>query len=373
MECPSCGAKLISHASRCPVCGKPTLYFHRQRRCLHCGTPAAELAKTCLMCGKPVDSLPLKSSIFSGSWLGIGLGVLIIVGIVVGVTRYQNSNRESAQAAQNLRGTPSRTPTMTLTPGPPHTPTATATITPTPSPTPRTHIIEAGENPSYIADLYGVTVDALIALNNIEDVRALHPGQTLLIPPSTGVDSSAEPAALPPQIVYRIESGDTLLGIALAHGTSVEAIAAVNPDTNLDLIFPGQELVVPLATPTSTPSPTATLTPTSTPGPPNPAPVLLSPVEGQVITGDTLFLNWTVTDLLADDEFYVLQLTWSDGSRTDYWTQTSSWRLNKEQRPIAGPISCTVTIMRRTGLAADGTPSGVPVTDPDPPRLVNWP
>ncbi|RMF01743.1 MAG: hypothetical protein D6768_09950, partial [Chloroflexi bacterium] len=56
---------------------------------MHCGTPAAEQAKTCMMCHKPVDSLPLDRSIFSGSWIGIALGVLIVVGLVLGFNRYR--------------------------------------------------------------------------------------------------------------------------------------------------------------------------------------------------------------------------------------------------------------------------------------------
>ena len=95
-ECSACGAELVSHETRCPICGKPTTYYHRQRRCLHCGTPASEKAITCMMCGKPVDSLPLNTSIFSGSWLGIGLGILIIVGIVLAIIRYHGNFNASA-------------------------------------------------------------------------------------------------------------------------------------------------------------------------------------------------------------------------------------------------------------------------------------
>lgn len=375
MECPSCGNKLISHDSRCRVCGKPTLYFHRQRRCLHCGTPAAELATTCLMCGKPIDSLPLKSSIFSGSWLGIGLGVLIVVGIVLGVTRYQANGAAPAQVqvVQADPATPTPTATVTSTAGPSHTPTATLTASPTATPTPRTHVIQTGENPSYIADLYGVTVDELVAVNNIDDVRTLQVGQELIVPASASVETVGQPGPPPPQIVYVVKSGDTLLGIALSHGTTVDAISTANPDTSLNIIFPGQSLVVPLATPTTTPTPTVTPTPTTTPGPPHPPPLPLTPVEGQVVTADTLLFNWTATDWLADDEFYVLQLTWPDGSQTEHWTQSTAWRVAKEQRPAAGPVTWTVTIMRRTGAYPDGSPAGVPVTQPEPPRPVIWP
>jgi LysM repeat protein len=328
------------------------------------------------MCGKPIDSLPLKSSIFSGSWIGIGLGVLIIVGIVLGVTRYQANGDTPAQVvAAGDPPTPTAVATATLTPtaGPTDTPTATFTLTPTVTPTPRTHIIAAGENPSYIADLYGVTVDELVKVNNIDDVQTLQVGQELIIPASAFPDAGNPTGSPPPQIVYVVESGDTLLGIALSHGTTVDAITAANPDTSLDLIFPGQSLVVPLATPTATSTPTDTPTPSPTPGPLHPPPVLLTPVEGQVITADTLLFNWTATDWLAADEFYVLQLNWPDGSQSEHWTQTTAWRVTKGQRPAAGPIAWTVTIMRRTGAKPDGSPLGVAVIEPEPPRTFDWP
>ncbi len=37
-ECSACGAELAAHQVRCPICGKPTVYYHRQRRCLHCAS-----------------------------------------------------------------------------------------------------------------------------------------------------------------------------------------------------------------------------------------------------------------------------------------------------------------------------------------------
>jgi LysM repeat protein len=324
------------------------------------------------MCGRPVDSLPLKSSIFSGSWRGVALGMLIIAGIVIGVIGYADAGQEQTPAAaQRPDDTPTASPTITPTPGPTDTPTLTATPTATVTPTPRVHVVESGENPSYIAGLYGVTVDELVAFNDIDDVHSLRVGQELLIPLSTGRDSSTE-RILPPQIVYSVQSGDTLLDIALKHGSSVAAITAVNPNVDLDLIYPGQELVVPLATPTATATPSPTATPTPTPGPLYGAPHLLTPVDNQVADTATLLFNWTATGLLAEDEFYVLQLRWPDGSQTEHWTKSTAWRLNRDQRPAAGPVAWTVSIRRRTGTGPDGAPIGTSLTDPGEPRRVNW-
>lgn len=375
-ECSACGAELVSHETRCPICGKPTTYYHRQRRCLHCGTPASEKAITCMMCGKPVDSLPLNTSIFSGSWLGIGLGILIIVGIVLAIIRYHgNFNASADGVVQNTSSSiaPStRPPTVTATPTSPTTPLPTATPTPTLTPTPYTHVIQRGENPSFIADLYGVAVEELLKLNNIDDVSNLQVGQVLLIPSGASITPGAKSGEPAPQITYIVEEGDTLLGIALDHETTIEAIYAANPDTILDLIFPGQEIMVPLAPPTPTSTPTIPPTPTATPTPPYSTPNLLSPTANQVVDASSLLFNWTSTGLLAQDEFYVLQLTWVNGSRTEAWLKNSSWRITKDQRPTNGPITWRVTLMRQTGANSAGSPTGISLTTPSEPRTVEW-
>ena len=365
---------------RCPICGKPTVYYHRQRRCLHCGTPAAQTAKTCMMCDQPVDSLPLQKSLFSGSWWGISLGVLIVIGIVVGLFRYQSSSAQEAQQRQSQAPVappsatqPLATPTASSTPTITDTPMPTATATVTATPTPRTHVVERGENPSFIADTYGVPVEDLIAINNIDDVAGLQVGQTLLIPPlALAGQGGASYAPTPVQTTYEVKGGDTLLGIALNHGTTVDAIVAANPDINTDLIFPGQSLVVPLATPTITPTPAPPPTATATPGPLYEAPILLSPASGQVVEVETLLFNWTVSGVLARDEFYVLQLNWADGSHAEHWVKNSSWRVSKTQRPAAGPITWNVSIRRQTGANPSGAPRGLTLIA-SAERTVEWP
>lgn len=367
IECSSCGTELTPHEIRCPTCGKTTAHYHRQRRCLHCGTPAAEDVEICIMCHRPVDSFPLSRSIFSGSWLGIGLGVIIIVALVSWVNRVQG---DSGQVAVIETDTPTATLTITRTPTATGTPTLTPTVTPTPTPTPRTHIVESGETLIFIAEQYGVEVNELMELNNIEDARSLRVGQTLIIP--QGPEPEANDDLLPFLMVYVVEEGDTLSSIAYEHGTPMEAILAANPDVNLDLIYPGQEIIVPLSTPTPTPTPTPLPTETPTPGPSYLLPDLLVPSNGQVIDGSTLFLNWTSTGLLAKDEFYVVKLIWPNSTTTEHWVKNSSWRISKEQRPAGGLIIWTVTIMRQTGTAPDGSPIGKPLTLPGKVQTFRW-
>ena len=336
-ECSACGAELKNFETRCPFCGKPTVHYHRQRRCLHCGTPATQKTEICMMCGRPVDSLPLKAS-FSGSWLGVALGVLIIVGLVMWINSYQPLYREAVQAAQETAR-----PTATVTPMVTPTPTATAmsqptsTLVVTPTPTPRTHVVERGQTLYYLARQYQVSIDDIVTLNNILDSRILSIGQELVIPDSpVSFDNGNE---LPPQIVHVIQPGETLSGLSFEYDTPIDAIVAANPDIDLDLIYEGQEIIIPLAMPTATPTPTLLPTPTATLTPPYISPDLLTPTDGQVVTGSVLLFNWTATGWLADDEFYVLQLIWPDDSTTEYWTRGTSWRVARQQRAAPGPIT----------------------------------
>ncbi len=59
---------------------------------------------------------------------------------------------------------------------------ATRPPTPTPTPTPQIYIVQSGDTLSWIAVQYGVTVEALMLRNNIEDPRSLRSGQKLVIP-----------------------------------------------------------------------------------------------------------------------------------------------------------------------------------------------
>ncbi len=67
-------------------------------------------------------------------------------------------------------------------------PTEQARHTPTPSPVrtqepaPFIHVVQRGEYLQYIADLYGVKVEDIVALNDIKNPNRIRPGQELLIP-----------------------------------------------------------------------------------------------------------------------------------------------------------------------------------------------
>jgi uncharacterized protein YkwD len=125
---------------------------------------------------------------------------------------------------------------------------------PTPAAAPDFHTVQEGEFPAAIAARYGVTVEALMAANNITDPTTLQIGQKLLIP------TASEPAApsAAPSVTHEIENGDTLFSLAVRYGSTVEDILANNPGLEPTSLQIGQEISIPLTQPTREPR----LTPT---------------------------------------------------------------------------------------------------------------
>jgi len=280
-----------------------------------------------------------------------------------------------------------------VTPGP----TVETPPTPTPEPTRfLTHIVKAGENLISIATDYGTTVEAIMEVNPIEDARSLRTGQELIIPlvGSVGGPTPAPGApTAPPRgtevVIHVVQTGEGLLGIALQYDTSVEVIMAANNITDAQWIFAGQELLIPLGTPTPVPTPTPRPTPTPTPGPPYEAPDLLDPAEGEIFRGEEagIVLNWASVGILAEDEWYILRLRLMAEpiyQHPSVWTKTTSWRVPASLHPSAllktdlsvGAESYLfrwdVTVVRHTGTRPDGKPDGIAISPMSVTRSFFW-
>ena len=239
-------------------------------------------------------------------------------------------------------------PTATPTALPP-TPTSTAlppTATPTsvpPTATPQAKIgtggaeessytVESGDNWYSIAKRYGITQEALAAANGTTPSDILQVDQKLRIPlANTEQAASSQPAPKAPSATtqatavstpqsYTVQRGDNWFSIAKRFGVTQESLAAYNGRTPSDILQVNQKLRIPavgvtVPKPTATvaakPSPTATPEPTLVPEAPVvanlPAPVLLSPMNGDGFSSGTLpVLTWQpVPGVTADDHYYV--------------------------------------------------------------------
>jgi len=114
---------------------------------------------------------------------------------------------------------------------------APAAASPAPAAAPSTYVVRSGDSLYDIARNHGLTVDALIAWNEL-DGTLIRPGQVL----SLQRDADAPPA---PPLVVHVRPGDSLWSIARAHGSTVDALATANGLSASSVLRVGLALTVP--------------------------------------------------------------------------------------------------------------------------------
>ncbi|MDR2158981.1 MAG: M23 family metallopeptidase [Treponema sp.] len=94
-----------------------------------------------------------------------------------------------------------------------------------------TYTVQPDDNIGFLAEKFGLNEDTLISLNKINNTRLLQIGQMLKIPNQDG-------------ILYPVEKGDTLAGIAETHKADAAAIRTAN-ELFSDSVREGTELFLP--------------------------------------------------------------------------------------------------------------------------------
>jgi len=154
--------------------------------------------------------------------------------------------------------------------------------TPTPTPTPIsddneggnnqgkagnvfcTYVVQEGDYASLIAERYGISVEQLLAYNDMTDASLLFVGQVLVAPctdPAVSEQSSSAPPAPEADTVTQddqqnrsadtteethvIVRGETLSQLAFRYDTSVKTLRRLNHIKNPRLIRPGQKIKLP--------------------------------------------------------------------------------------------------------------------------------
>jgi LysM repeat protein len=126
-------------------------------------------------------------------------------------------------------------------------PAASASTVPAAAQT--TYVVQPGDTLFRIALRFGTTVQAIAQANHIVNPDLIYVGQVLIIPTGGSPPPAPPPTPEPPpggQTLYTVQPGDTLTAIALRFGTTVAAIAQANNITNLNLIYVGQVLIIPV-------------------------------------------------------------------------------------------------------------------------------
>lgn len=99
--------------------------------------------------------------------------------------------------------------------------------------TPLVHVVQDGESLTSIATLYEVSVQDLMLVNGLGEEELIFPGEELIIPGAEGEAVAA---------TYTVQVGDTLTGVAEAFNTTVAEIAAANGLVSPHTLYAGQVL-----------------------------------------------------------------------------------------------------------------------------------
>lgn len=118
-------------------------------------------------------------------------------------------------------------------------------------------VVAAGDTLSVIAARHGTTAAALVAANGLGSPDRILVGQRLIVP--TGSGDLAGIAAGAPRAGFGwhvVAPGETLFGLALRAGTTVDALVLVNDLPSLGL-WAGQRILLPVPAPPAAPPPPA--------------------------------------------------------------------------------------------------------------------
>ncbi|WP_337186136.1 LysM peptidoglycan-binding domain-containing M23 family metallopeptidase [Phenylobacterium sp.] len=117
---------------------------------------------------------------------------------------------------------------------------------------PATYTVRSGDTLAGIAQRLGTDVQALARANGLSSPYRIRPGQVLRNPNAASPAARARPAERPAQAPtpgagesYRVQPGDTLFGLAVRFGVTVDAIRAANGMSDGAQLMAGRTLRIP--------------------------------------------------------------------------------------------------------------------------------
>ncbi|MDE2702206.1 MAG: LysM domain-containing protein [Chloroflexota bacterium] len=168
-------------------------------------------------------------------------GVLILLLVIWLVVTRTGAQQEPPSAVLGPMVDQPQVPAPTLPPAP------TAAPTPEPTAIPLTHRVVAGETLASIAEQYRLTPEAIAIANGIEDINQIRTGQLLSLP-EADVPLELATGELP-GCRFRVDSGDTLWGIATDYSVSIESLREINGLSEDQSLLIGQVLQIPPESP----------------------------------------------------------------------------------------------------------------------------
>ena len=108
---------------------------------------------------------------------------------------------------------------------------------------PAAYQIRRGDTLIGIATRFALSINEIKAWNGMSS-NLLIAGQSLRLPPASTLATSSGNATRTERVVYQVRPGDTLFQIAMFYRTSVDDIRAWNPDSDLSVIRPGDQITI---------------------------------------------------------------------------------------------------------------------------------
>lgn len=133
---------------------------------------------------------------------------------------------------------------------------------------PQQYVVTEGDTVSSVAARFGLSTASILALNGLSWKSLIFPGQVLLLTEAT-LRAPAQAPVAASIARYTVLPGDTISGIAAAHGLSTAAVLSANGLSSTSVIFPGQAIALPDTAATAlAPAPVAVTAPVPPAAPP---------------------------------------------------------------------------------------------------------
>jgi LysM repeat protein len=149
----------------------------------------------------------------------------------------------STEASETISKLPTRVPGISNrdeTSSPSQTPGPTPISTNIPD----FHLVQEGETLTTIAAIYGANADDIAAKNKIVNPNTILAGQRLLLPAVGEELPNLQSGPIDPK-TYIVKEGDTLYGLSQEFGVSVEALMEANSIEDQNRLFIGLRLQIP--------------------------------------------------------------------------------------------------------------------------------
>jgi LysM repeat protein len=107
------------------------------------------------------------------------------------------------------------------------------------------HIIQKGETIWRLSKEYGIPVDELCKINNIEDITKVKTGTKLKIP-ATAFTNNKKEESKEEYTIYKIKEGETLWAVSQKFKTNVDELIKINQIKDITTLKSGLEIKIPI-------------------------------------------------------------------------------------------------------------------------------